>query len=78
MTKEKFLSEMSWFLEFYDVTQNKTQTKIWFEIFGALPVEIFNKSLTAHIKEDLFPGMPALGKITERVRTYVPKSRPLQ
>ena len=64
MERIEFEKEMSWFLNYYDVVLNKTQTTVWFNNFSKLDQTHFNKMLNLHIKTDADPRFPAIGKIT--------------
>jgi hypothetical protein len=68
MTKEEFLSEMTWFLEYYDKKLNDIQTKIWFEAFSNYSKEVFANSLKNHIKTSEVPFMPSLGNIYNPIK----------
>jgi hypothetical protein len=65
MTKEDFLDEMKWFLEFYEKTLNDTQTKIWFDFFGNFKKDKFHQALVKYIEESKQPFFPAIGEIND-------------
>lgn len=67
MTKNEFFEEMVWFLEYYDVKLNQTQSQVWFDNFSKLDRTHFNKMLKLHIKTDVDTRFPAIGKITQLI-----------
>lgn len=67
MERIDFEQEMGWFLNYYDVVLNKTQTEVWFDNFSRLDRDHFNKMLNLHIKTDTDTRFPAIGKITQLI-----------
>lgn len=63
MTKEEFAPEMTWFAQFYEKQLSAVQTDVWFNCFKRYSVEEFSRALKAHIRSDLYNGLPAPGKI---------------
>lgn len=68
MTKEDFLNEMTWFLEFYDKTLSDRQSYVWYEVFKDFDKADFSHCLKIHIKYDEQPFFPALGKIFSLIK----------
>ena len=64
MTKEEFLKEMTWFLEYYDKKFNDTQTRIWYEALKDISHETLNKLFNEFIRKEENPFIPSLGRIS--------------
>ena len=78
MTQEEFLKEIRWFLEFYEKKFNKTQSKVWYELFKQHTAEEFNSALNRHIKnsEDKFFPAPAAIKVIPKILPHPPEGYP--
>jgi hypothetical protein len=70
LNKEEFLAEMRIVLEFYDKRVNKTQARIWFEMFSKFSVEVFSKAIKKHLEIDdqnFFPAPAKILKLAEAI-----------